>query len=185
MHGVPGAFGHDMPFNPAPGQGQVPDQVQNLVAHILVGEAQRAVLRTELSQNDGILRSCPADESHVAQALLVGLVAEGASWGDSGAVPLCSQIDASALPADGGGEVDRVLNAVARARINPDELVALPHLYGLQHANVLAAAALGADTRAEKRIHVRLRAAVENRKLQVVELHNDVVDAHADEGREE
>jgi 6-phosphogluconolactonase len=45
VHGVAGALGHHVALDAPSGQSQVADQVQHLVAHILVGKAQRAVLR--------------------------------------------------------------------------------------------------------------------------------------------
>ena len=45
VHGVAGALGHHVAFDAAAGQSQVADQVEHLVAHIFIGEAQRAVFR--------------------------------------------------------------------------------------------------------------------------------------------
>ena len=102
------------------------------------------------TEDDGVLRAGAADEAHVAQLAFVGLVAEGAGGGDGGAVGFGGQVDAGFLLADGSGKVDGVLNAVAGAGIDADELVALAHFDGLEDADVLAAAALGADADAEK-----------------------------------
>ena len=87
--------------------------------------------------------------------------------------------------ANGRGKVDGVANPVAGAGIDADELVALADFYRVQHAKRLAPAALRANAHAEKCLHIGQSAAVENRQLQVVDLDDHVVDAHADEGREQ
>jgi len=51
----------------------------------------------------------------------------------------------------------------------------------MQDADGLATAPLGADAGFEKGLHIGQRAAVQNRQLQVVQFHNHVVNAHADE----
>ncbi len=87
--------------------------------------------------------------------------------------------------ADGRGKVDGVLDAVAGAGIDADELVALAHLDGMQHADGLAAAALGADADVEKSLDVGQGAAVQNGQFEVVQLDDHVVHAHADQRGEQ
>ena len=101
------------------------------------------------------------------------------------AVGLCRQVHAGALPADRGREVDGVLDAVPRSRINANELVAVANLNRLQHADVFAAAPLGVNSSAQEGLDIGQRAAVENGQFQVVDFDNDVIHAHADEGREQ
>lgn len=185
VHEVAGALGDDVAFNALAGKGEIADEVEDLVADVLIAEAERAVFRAFGSENDGVFCAGAADEAHVAEALLLGFVAEGAGGGDEGAVGLSGEVDASFLLADGGGKVDGVVDAVALAGIDADELVALADLDGLEDADVLAAAALGADAGAVEGFDVGLRAAVEDGQLQVVELDDDVVDAHADESGEQ
>ena len=55
---------------------------------------------------------------------------------------------------------------------------------GWQDADVLAAPALGMNAGRQERLDIGQRAAVENRQLQIVELHDHVVHPHADQGRE-
>ena len=43
VHGVAGALGYDVALDAVAGESQVADEVEHLVADILVGEAQRAV----------------------------------------------------------------------------------------------------------------------------------------------
>ena len=43
VHGVAGALGDDVTLDAAAGEGQIADQVEHLVAHVLVLEAERAV----------------------------------------------------------------------------------------------------------------------------------------------
>src|SRR5581483_8886425 len=89
------------------------------------------------------------------------------------------------LLADGGGEVDGVLNAVAGAGIDSDELVALVNFDRFEDAHVFTAATLYANPFLEDRVDVGLCASVENGQLEVIDFDDDVVDAHADEGREQ
>ena len=72
------AHRHHVAFQPPPRQRQVADQVQHLVPHILVGKAQWAILRPVRAQDDRVFRAGAANQAHVAQLLLVGLVAKGA-----------------------------------------------------------------------------------------------------------
>src|SRR5579859_5727544 len=65
MHGVAGSLGHHVAFNPAACKGEIADQIQNLMADVLVVEAQRAVLRPGLAENDGIFGTRSADQPHV------------------------------------------------------------------------------------------------------------------------
>ncbi len=98
MHGVTGTLGHDMTFDASAGKCQVTDQIEHLVADILVAEAEWPVFRALRGEDDRVLRARAANEPHVAQFLLVGFVAEGARRSDVGAVGLGGQIDAC-LPA--------------------------------------------------------------------------------------
>ena len=185
MHGVSGALGNDVALDAAAGQSQVADQIENLVAHIFIGKAQGAVLRAAGAEDDGVFRTRAANQAHVAEALLIGLVAKGAGGGNGAAVGFGGQIDAGFLAADGSGKVDGVFDAIAGAGIDADELVALADLDRMENANGFAAAALGADAGLEKGFNIGQCAAVENGEFEVVELDDDVVDAHADEGGEQ
>ncbi len=185
VHEVAGALGDDVAFDAAAGEGEIADEVENLVADVLVAEAERAVLRAFGAEDDGVFRAGAADEAHVAEALLVGLVAEGAGGCDESAVGFGGEINAGFLLADGGGELDGVVDAVALAGVDADELVAFADFDGLEDADGLAAAALGADAGALESCDVGLGAAVKDGQLEVVELDDDVVHAHADEGGEQ
>src|SRR5579863_8976907 len=145
MHRVPGAFCYDVALDAAPSESEVTDQVEDLVADELIGKTQRAIFGPIRAKHDGVLGTCAANQTHVAQLLFVSLVAKGASAGDLGPVCVGGQIDAGLLFADGGWEVDGVLNPITGAGIDGDEFVAFANLDGLQHAHVFAAAALGAN----------------------------------------
>ena len=125
------------------------------MAHIFVFHAKRSVFRTARSEDDGVLRPRAADEAHVAQALLVGLVAKGARSGNGAAVCFRRKIDTGSLPADRCRKLDGVVDTITGAGIDADKLVALAHLHRLQNANGLAAAALGADAHIEECFDVR------------------------------
>ena len=87
--------------------------------------------------------------------------------------------------ADRRGKVDGVGNPVAAARIDGDELFALAHFHRLQNAQRFAPPPLLANTHARKGLHVGQGAAIQNGQFQVIDLDNHVIDAHADESREQ
>ena len=96
------------------------------------------------------------------------------------------QLDLEALAADQRmRKVDGVAHRVSLRGIDADELVAFAHLVGPQDLEIGALAPLLPQAGAGDHFDVRQRAAVENRQLQVVELDDGVVHAHADEGREQ
>ena len=185
VHEVASALGCDMALDAVACQGEIADEVEDLVADVLITEPERAVLRAFGAEDDGVLRAGAADEAHVAETLLIGFVAEGASCSDEGAVGFRSEVDAGLLAADGRGEVDGVVDAVAMAGVDADELVALADFNRLEHADVLAAAALGVDACALNGFNVGQCAAVEDGQLEVVEFDDDIVDAHTNEGGEQ
>ena len=55
----------------------------------------------------------------------------------------------------------------------------------MQNANGFAAAALGADAGVENGFDVRQGTAIEDGEFEVIEFDDDIVDAHADEGRKQ
>ena len=82
------------------------------------------------------------------------------------------------------GKVDGVADREILRRIEADELFALAHLHRFEHAQILAQPLLPPQSHPLHHLHDGQRAAVQNRQLQVVQLHNGVVHAHADKGRE-
>ena len=81
------------------------------------------------------------------------------------------------------GKVDGVADRKVLRRIQPDELLALAHLHRFEHAQILAQPLLPPQSHALHHLHKRQRAAIENRQLEIVQLHDGVVHAHADKGR--
>ena len=63
-------------------QREVADQVQHLVAHELIGEAQRPVLDALAGEHDGIVFRSAANQPHVLQRLRLVQKSEGARRGD-------------------------------------------------------------------------------------------------------
>src|SRR5581483_254051 len=128
MHGMTGALGDHVAFDAAPREREIPDQIENFVPYIFIRKAQRAILRAVFAEDDGILRAGAADQAHVAEALLVSLIAEGACRCDISVVGSHCEVDRGALAADGGRKINGVVDAVTRSGINPDELVAFANL---------------------------------------------------------
>jgi len=86
VHGMAGALGDDAAPDAAAGQGEVADEVEDLVADELVGEAEGAVLDFAVADDDGALVGGAADEAHVAEHGFVFAEAEGAGGGDEAGV---------------------------------------------------------------------------------------------------
>ena len=184
VHGMAGALGYDAALDAAAGEGEVADEVEDLVADEFVGEAQGTVLDAGAGDDDGAVVGDAADEAHVAELLLVLLEAEGAGGGDLLGVGLGGEVADEGVGADGLGKIDGVVDAVAVAGVDADELVAVVDLDGLEDAEVLAAAALLLEADGLEGLDVGQGAAVEDGELEVVEFDDDVVHAVADEGGE-
>jgi hypothetical protein len=130
-----------------------------------------------------------ADEAHVAEHGFIFFEAEGAGGGDEVGVGAGFEVAGKGIAADGFGEVDGVVDGVAVAGIDADELVAgggrFADFDGLEDAEVFAFAALAFEAGGEDGWDVGEGAAVEDRDFEVVDFDDDVIDAEADESREE
>ena len=165
------------------------------MADKFVGEAERTVLNAAGvggsgagDDNRGLVRYA-ANEAHVTEHGFVFLEAEGACGSDEVGVGSGFEIAGEGVAADGFGEVDGVVDGVAGAGIDADELVAaggvLADLDGLEDANVFALAALALEAGGEDGGDVGEGAAVENGDFEVIDFYDDVVDAEADESGEQ
>ena len=154
VHGVAGALGDDAAPDAAAGEGEVADEVEDFVADELVGEAEGAVVDgagwavvrvTMMAESS----DDAADEAHVAEHGFVFFEAEGAGGGDEVGVVAGFEVASEGVAADGLGEVDGVVDGVAVAGIDADELVAGGRIFadldGLEDAEVLALAALALE----------------------------------------
>ena len=180
-----GALGDDAALNTPPRQRKVADQVQHLVAHELVGETQRPVLHAVLRENDRALGRRAADQAHVAQLGLVFAESERACRGDLAGVVAGFQVGRELLTADGRREVDDVVDTVAGAGIDADELASVAYLDLPEDADVLAAAALLLQSDRLERLDIRQGAPVEDRQFEIVHFDDHVIDAEADQRREQ
>ncbi len=181
-----GAVGLDVAQNALAEEREVADEVQHLVAHELVGEAQRRVVDTVAREHNAVIARCAADKAHVQHRALLLEEAEGTGSGNVFHVAAVGQLDLEALAADQGmREIDSVADGVALSGIDADELLALVQLVGAQDLEVDALAALLAEPGIGDHLDEGLRAAVEDGNFEVVELNNGVVDAHADKSRQQ
>jgi hypothetical protein len=195
VHGVAGSLGDDAAPDAVAGKGEVADEVEDLVADELVWKAQGAILNGAgesgggAGEDDGGLVGYSADEAHIAKHGLVFLEAKGAGGGDEVGVGSGFEVAGEGIAADGFGEVDGVVDGVAVAGVEADELVALGGGFldfdGLEDADVLTLAALALEAVGEDGGDVRKGAAVEDRDFEVIDFDDDVVDAEADECGEE
>ncbi len=163
-------------------QSQIADQVEHFMADEFVVKAKRAILHRAAAKNNRVLFRRAANQAHVPQHLLIFAKAEGSGSRNLGAVRSGGQVDGECLAANRMGEKDVVGNGVAFAGIDGDELAVLADFHALQYAQILPPAALVPDAYLGKSLHVGQGAPVEDGQLQVIQLDDDVVDAHADEG---
>ena len=185
MHGVSGAFGHNVSKNMMAGQSQIANQVEDLVAGELVAETQIAVQDAVTAEHDDTFFSGAADQAHIAQLLFVFAPAKGSRRGDVALVSARGKINLVALAADGRRKIHLIGDGVAAAGVHSDEFVAFSHLDVFENAEILAAAALLLEANLAKRLGVRQSAAVENGQLEIVEFDSNVIDAAAKEGGEQ
>jgi len=185
VHGVSGAVGFDVAEDALAEEGEVADEVEDLVADEFVREAQRRVVDAVVGEHDAVLTRRAAYESHVEHGALLLEEAEGARGRNLFDIGAVGELDAQSLAADERmREIDGVTDGVAVGRIYGDELVAFTQFVRAQDLEVGALAALLTETNAGDHLDEGLRAAVENGKLEIVELDDGVVDAHANEGGE-
>jgi hypothetical protein len=181
VHGVAGTLSHDAAFDAAAGEGQVADEVQDLVADELIREPQRRRHGRLAAEDDGAGVGRAADQAHIAEHGLVFLEAEGAGGGDQIDVVAHGEVAAEALAADGLGKVDGVVDLISGAGIDADKLGAFSDFDLLDDLEVLSAAALLAEAGFLEGLDVRQGAAVEDGDFEIVDFDDDVVDAETDE----
>ena len=83
VRAMTGSDRDDMAVEGAPGQGKVPDDVQDLVSHELVGKAERFLAQDRFAPDDqGIFKASPLDQTLFHQVLHVLVVDKGARGSD-------------------------------------------------------------------------------------------------------
>ena len=82
-------------------------------------------------------------------------------------------------------KIDSVRDGIGLGRVHRDKLGTFPQLELAADAQISAGPALLADTTLAYGLHKRQRAAVENGQLQVIQLHDGIVDAATDQGRKQ
>lgn len=194
VHGVASALGDDAAPDATAGESEVADEIEDFMADELVGETEGAVEDGAwvggggAGDDDGGVVGYATNEAHIAEHGLVFFEAEGAGGGDEVGVGSGLEVAAEGVAADGLGEVDGVVDGVAVAGIDADELVTggrnFADLDGLEDADVLTLAALALEARGEDGGDVGEGAAVEDGDFEIVDFDDDVVDAEADEGGE-
>ena len=117
-----GALCNHLAFDPTPGQRQVPNQVQHLVPHKLIIEAQRPILHTLARKNDRALIRHPADQPHVPQHRLVFLKPEGPRRSNQLRIVARSPGHRETSPPNRLRKVDRVVDPITLPRIHPNKL---------------------------------------------------------------
>jgi hypothetical protein len=116
VHGVTGSLGDDATPDAAASEGEVADEVEDLVANELVGEPEWAVEDGAglggggAGDDDGGVVGYSADEAHVAEHGFVFFEAEGAGGGDEVGVGSGFEVADEGVAADGLREVDGVVD---------------------------------------------------------------------------
>ena len=181
MHGVSSAFGDDVAEDVVAGEGEVANEVEDLVAGELVREAQVAVENAVAAENDDAFFCGPTDQAHVAQFLFVFAPAEGARRGDFALVGTGGEVDGVALAADRVREVNLVGDGVAVAGVDAYEFVAFANFDIFENAEIFAAAALRFEANFAEGLGVGQGAAVKDGELEIVEIDDYVIDTGAEQ----
>src|SRR5581483_6065548 len=108
MHCVSGAISDYLSQNAMTEQGEIADQVENLVAYELIAKTERPVLNASIGQHDGVLFRSATNESHVAQRALVSQKTKGSSGCDFSRVDVSGKVEIVALDPDRVRKVDCV-----------------------------------------------------------------------------
>src|ERR1700756_3819685 len=185
VHGVSRPLGDNVAKDVMSGQRQIADQVQHLVAHKLIVEAQRPVKHALPVQNDRTLLGDAADQTHITQHVFVFLKAEGSGWSNLRSVVAGCEVDRESLLANRRWKIDLVGDAVAFARINSNKFVSLADFQGLKNTEIIPAPALRFESNGTKGLNIRRRTSIEDGQLEIVDLYDHIVDAHANQRRQQ
>ena len=181
------AHGADVPEHGGAEQEQVAQQVEHLVAHELVREAQRLGIQDAvLADHDRALEPAALDPAGAAQRLEVALEHEGARRSDLPQEGLRVDVQRQALRAHERVVVDdREAQAAAVERHRGQLDVALLPAHGLRDLDVPPGPGLGLEPGGEQRLRDGQGAAVGRlRDLHVVGLDHQVVEAEPGHRRE-
>ena len=180
-----GAHGLDVTLQGNPQQRQVAQQVEHLVAHKLVGEAQTlAVHHRRVVEHDGIGERPTARQTQSLELLDLLQEPEGPrrcdlsgeeGWRDPQVAHLVSA-DRRMCVVDPDAQLE-----LAR-RDHPNPAIALSHLDGLGDHQTASHATLGSEASLLNQIDEGRRTAVHDRQLRAGDLHRAVVDTQAPEG---
>src|SRR5579862_388236 len=83
------------------------------------------------------------------------------------------------------GEVDLVGNRVTVRRIHRNEFIAFAQFQVAANLQIGARASLLADPRSLDQVYERLCTSIENGELQIIQLHDRIIDPRPNEGREQ
>src|SRR5262249_42353344 len=168
-------------------QREVPDGVEDLVAHELVLEPERVVQHARLAEDDRIVERAAEREPALTEHLDFLQEPERPRRRDFLDERLVGDLHRPRLVADERVvEADAVGDLEVVRRIQRDPLVALAQRDRPQHLQILFRRRQFSDARlVEDEVHERRGAAVHDRHLGTVELDNDVVDAERRESSQQ
>jgi hypothetical protein len=178
---VSGPPGHDVAAQRASQEGEVAQQVQDLVAHELVGKAQSLLVgHARLVDDDGVVERASLDHPRLAQPVHVALEHEGAGGSDLVGEHLGHHVEHRVLgPDERGGVLDG--EGHAKAVVGKGHELGVPVLYPdrPRHREVPALGVLQGDAGLPQHPHVEGGAAVPGLpRFLGVEIDVQVVDAH-------
>src|SRR5271154_2736599 len=156
------------------------------MANEFIGKTQRWILDSSSGKDDAVFPGSSADQTHVTHRLLIFAGSEGAGGSDLAQIIAILQLDLKGFPANERmRKVDGVGNRIRTGGINCDEFVSFPQLQFPANSQVSSRTTLLADSRLLDQFHEWPRAAIQDGKLEVIQLDDRVVDASSDESGEQ
>ena len=186
MQRVAGLVGFDVCHQGPSEKREITDRIEDLVAHELVLETQLVVQHAALSDHNGVVEAAAAGQAIAAQHLHLPEESEGPRRGDRlgeglGAHPARQRLVAQQRMV----ETDRVAHPKLIRRPKPHELASQHHLHGLDDLDVLPGYRVRPQPDLVDQEDERRGAAVENRQLRPIDLHEHVVHSERAERREQ
>ena len=183
---VPTAVGHEVPDQRMAHQGEVADDVENLVPDELVLEPQRGVQDARLTQYHRVVERAAERQPLLAEHLDLPQEAEGARRRDLVDKCLFAHPQrAHLMPQQRVIEADAVGHAEMIGGIQGDPLAAARKLDGPHDLHESPRLLQRRNAGFVHQVHERRRAAVHDGHLGLIQLDDDVVDAEADERGEQ
>src|SRR5260221_5333012 len=186
VHGVTRLVRRDLAHDGTTDQGQIADEVEDLVPDELVAETERPVHHTLVVEDDAVLYGTAAGETCLTQFLNFLEEAERTRRSDLAEEAVVVKVEVEGLFADGAvREVDPVLQDQAVRGDDADRLLAVDDLDRLVNAEDFNVAVQLPYAGGVDEVHERNRAAVNDGNLGAVDPNVDVGNAAGHDRRQQ